>query len=266
MIIDTHCHVGVNWFEPVESLLFQMNENDVEKALIVQHGGSYDHDYIFSCFKSYPEKFRIVALVDWSSKDKIIQLEKLKKRGAVGIRIYLNEDLFSEAGLNFCKRMAELDLKASVAGNLESFASDEFRLLIERCPDESFIIEHLANVGSYIEARRDQENVNMRLFEKVLELSRYPNVFMKIPGLGELNPRPIVLHETRPFNFDKLDLIKKSLNAFTSKKLMWGSDYPPVSNREGYRNALNGVRSLDVISDIEAKDIFNSVPAKLFFC
>ena len=40
MIIDTHCHVGVNWFEPVESLLFQMNENDVEKALIVQHGGS----------------------------------------------------------------------------------------------------------------------------------------------------------------------------------------------------------------------------------
>ena len=23
--------------------------------------------------------------------------------------------------------------------------------------------------------------------------------------------------------------------------MMWGSDYPPVSNREGYRNALHGV-------------------------
>ena len=29
--------------------------------------------------------------------------------------------------------------------------------------------------------------------------------------------------------------------AFGPRRMMWGSDYPPVSGREGYRNALRGV-------------------------
>ena len=36
--------------------------------------------------------------------------------------------------------------------------------------------------------------------------------------------------------------------------MMWGSDFPPVSSREGYRNALNGVLghpSLSKMSDRE---------------
>ena len=32
-----------------------------------------------------------------------------------------------------------------------------------------------------------------------------------------------------------------ALESFGSQRMMWGSDYPPVSFREGYRNALHGV-------------------------
>ena len=31
-IVDTHCHAGRSWFEPIEMLLTQMNANDVDKA------------------------------------------------------------------------------------------------------------------------------------------------------------------------------------------------------------------------------------------
>ena len=37
-IVDTHTHAGINWFEPVELLIHQMNLNDVEKAVLIQHG------------------------------------------------------------------------------------------------------------------------------------------------------------------------------------------------------------------------------------
>jgi predicted TIM-barrel fold metal-dependent hydrolase len=33
-------------------------------------------------------------------------------------------------------------------------------------------------------------------------------------------------------------LIEMALAAFGAKRLMWGSDYPPSSVREGYANAL----------------------------
>ena len=36
-------------------------------------------------------------------------------------------------------------------------------------------------------------------------------------------------------------LIKIAIEAFGSHRVMWGSDYPPVSGREGYNNALIGV-------------------------
>ena len=38
IIVDTHTHAGTNWFEPVEMLIHQMNLNNVEKCILVQHG------------------------------------------------------------------------------------------------------------------------------------------------------------------------------------------------------------------------------------
>ena len=67
IIIDTHTHAGRNWFEPVEMLIHQMNLNNVEKAILVQHGtpqtGNYDHTYLFECVERFPGRFGIVVIV-----------------------------------------------------------------------------------------------------------------------------------------------------------------------------------------------------------
>jgi L-fuconolactonase len=34
-----------------------------------------------------------------------------------------------------------------------------------------------------------------------------------------------------------------ALEAFGANRMMWGSDFPPVAGREGYRNALQGVQT-----------------------
>ena len=60
MIVDTHSHAGINWFEPVEMILHQMNLNGVEKTVLIQHGGNYHNDFIMECVKRYPGRFGAV--------------------------------------------------------------------------------------------------------------------------------------------------------------------------------------------------------------
>ncbi|MQG87357.1 MAG: hypothetical protein FI699_00610, partial [SAR202 cluster bacterium] len=87
MIIDTHCHAGKNWFLPIESLEFEMDRAGVERAVLIQHGGTYDNDYLFEESGKRNNRFKVVVLVDPEDEDPIGSLEKLAERGAAGIRI-----------------------------------------------------------------------------------------------------------------------------------------------------------------------------------
>ena len=66
---------------------------------------------------------------------------------------------------------------------------------------------------------------------------------MKLHGLGELSRRPEVLNTRYGFDFyDAVPpVIGMARDSFGPHSLMWGSDYPPVSQREGYRNALSRI-------------------------
>ena len=72
-VVDTHTHAGVNWFEPVEMLLHQMTLNQVDHAVLIQHGrpehGTYDHSYLYECVKRFPGKFKVIVIVDSDKKD-----------------------------------------------------------------------------------------------------------------------------------------------------------------------------------------------------
>ena len=35
-------------------------------------------------------------------------------------------------------------------------------------------------------------------------------------------------------------MIEMAYEAFGARRMMWGSDFPPVASREGYKNALHG--------------------------
>ena len=45
-IVDTHCHTGTNKYEPVEALMFHMEQANVSKAVLIQHAGNTDNSYL----------------------------------------------------------------------------------------------------------------------------------------------------------------------------------------------------------------------------
>ena len=45
--VDAHCHAGESWYEPINALRFHLEENQINKAVLIGHMGAYDNnDYL----------------------------------------------------------------------------------------------------------------------------------------------------------------------------------------------------------------------------
>lgn len=240
-VVDTHCHAGRNWFEPVELLLHQMNANAVDRAVLIQHRGTYDNTYLFECARRFPGRFAVLVMVDTSQENAGEALEKWAAQGAVGIRLGPAERSPGPDPLAIWRTAARLGLVVSSLGDVDEFASEDFRHLVAELSDLPIIIEHLAGV-------RQGAEPPYATYKKALALAGYPNTYIKVGGLGEISARPQVLQSAFAFGHTP-PLIEMACDAFGPRRLMWGSDYPPVSGREGYSNALNGIKEYPAFRD-----------------
>jgi predicted TIM-barrel fold metal-dependent hydrolase len=239
LIVDSHVHTGDNWEEPVETLLYQMNANGVSHAVLVQLNGHFDNSYILHCAKNYGNKFKAVVIVDPEDPNRPKTLENLRKQGAAGMRLNLRKDWTPDDPL--FKLCGELGMVISIIGKVEMFTSDKFKKLLDSCPKSQFCLEHLA--------RSAKAGVEYALpphdgYKETLELAKWPNTTIKVPGLGEIVKRPLRFPEGSgcplPPTPPLYDMV---LSAWGAKRMMWGSNFPPCAKIEGYKSALNWVRS-----------------------
>lgn len=257
MIIDTHCHAGRNWFLPIESLEFEMDQAGVDHAVLIQHGGTYDNNYLFDEAAKRGDRFKVVVLVDPEDSDPLGTLEKLAEQGAAGVRIAPDGEFNALSDVTQIWRKAgELGIAVSSIGDAKRFSADSFKRLVDSVPDTQVVIEHLAGVGITDPPYSD--------YESALELSTRENTTIKVPGLGEITPRPPRL--LPEFRFDNIPpLFEMALDAFGASRMMWGSDYPPSAGREGYLNTLNGVRDYPAFANGDDLDwILGKTAARVF--
>jgi L-fuconolactonase len=232
IIVDSHVHASKNWFEPVETLLYQMQTNGVSKAMLIPYAGNTDNGYELECARKYPGTLKAVVQVDSKNPDAPAVLEKLASEGAAGVRLRPYEPSPGPDPFILWRKAQELGLAVSTHGSIQMFADAGFSKMIESLPGLIMILEHLGGAAKTVAFPKPE----YELFEKVLALSQYPNVYIKIPGFGELLSRPF------PFRVPAFDgpppILKKVYDAFGSHRMMWGSDFPPCAAREGYSNAL----------------------------
>ena len=193
MIIDAHCHISPFWYEQVDALLYHMDQNNVEKAILTQLMGQYNNQYQIDCVTQHPDRLASVVLIDTSLPDALQMLEQEAEAGAAGLR--LNPDVRSPGDdpLAVWRKAEALGMAISCAGHGEGFADDGFADLIEAVPDLPIVIEHLGNVN------KPGEMPQETMVQKVYGLARYPNVHIKIHGLGEFCRRATPAQEPFPF-------------------------------------------------------------------
>jgi L-fuconolactonase len=232
-VVDSHCHVSPTWYEPVEVLLFQMDRNRVDNAVLIQMKGQANNEYQTECVRRYPGRFASVVVVDEKREDASRILERLAEQGASGLRLGPTDRSPGSDPLAIWRTAERLGLAVSCGGRASDFAAPEFTALVQALPGLTIVIEHLGNLNHPTNANDEQ------LRARVFGLSRFPNVYMKIHGLGEFCERAMPVTEPFPFRQPIPTLLEQAYQAFGPRRLMWGSDYPPVSGREGYRNALH---------------------------
>jgi L-fuconolactonase len=80
-------------------------------------------------------------------------------------------------------------------------------------------------------ASPDAEPVEPAVRHDVFKLARFPNLSIKIHGLGEIARRAASVSPTFPFQLPVPPLLDLAYETFGPSRMMWGSDYPPVSAR-----------------------------------
>ena len=233
LVIDTHCHAGRSWFEPIEILELEMDRNGVHKAVLIQHGGTYDNTYLLQEAAWRPGRFKVAVLVDPESPDPLGDLARLAERGAAGVRIAPRRPL----------RQGRTIRPLAPGGRPRSRGHEPgqgVRVCLRRlragfstpAPTPTSILEHLAGAGIDEPPYAD--------FAAALRHGERGNTSIKVPGLGEICARPPRL--LPELEFDHVPpLFEMARDAFGVKRMMWGSDFPPSAAREGYANTLRGV-------------------------
>tara|TARA_B100001245_G_scaffold227243_1_gene203440 strand:+ start:1447 stop:2148 length:702 start_codon:yes stop_codon:yes gene_type:complete len=230
-----------------------MELNGVSRAVLVQHGGFYDNNYLLDAAAKHPGRFSIVVLVDEGSPSASADLQMWSERGAGGVRLRPNSP--SE----IWRKAAQLDMVVSCRA--EALDPVKFSELIADLPSTMpVVLEH------FMGARPEDTDTKdgYKRIRSLLKIAELPNVYVKLGGLGEISYRPEVLDAKFQFEFTP-PIVEMILEAFGPSRTMWGSDYPPVSNREGYRNALHGIMDHPSIADPQqVNQIMGTTAAAVF--
>ena len=261
IIVDSHCHASPQWYEPVETLLFQMDRCGVAQAVLVQLLGQFDNGYQAECCRRYPGRFVSVAAIDTDAPDALETVARLAASGATGLRLRPTTRSPGDDALAIWRVAAKHRLAISCVGPAAAMCEPGFLEIVEQLPDLPFVLEHLGGLG------RGDVGDFQKMRKAIFGLARFPNVYFKVPGLGQLSPRVARLPSSdgRPLETANPAILMEAVEKFGPSRLMWGSDFPPVASREGYRNALEWVReALHDLSSVAQDQIFGGVARYVF--
>jgi predicted TIM-barrel fold metal-dependent hydrolase len=206
-----------------------LEEHGVGRAVLVQPAfRGEDNAYVADVAAASADRFAAVCVVDPRRSDGPERLRFwTQDRGCKGLR--LRPRIPGEAAAfghpdtyPLWEYAGRLGLVISVfAGPQHVPAVD---VLAARFPDVALIVDHMALPAA-------SDGVNALAFRELLALARHPRVFIKVSGYYYFSA------EDYPYR-DCWDLFRALYDAFGAARLVWGSDFPHVLLRTGYRRML----------------------------
>lgn len=269
MTIDAHTHIWQNWpyLPPVpdpdtraraEQLLFQMDQHDVEQAIIIcarigENPGNVD--YAFDAAARHAGRLVVFPdlecrwAADFRSPGAVERLENaLSRWDCVGFTHYLDagEDgswLTGPEGLPFMQLAADKSLLLSLHALPHQLAA--VGALAARLPTLQILLHHLAYVGNRHSCSRNPGAA-------AVSLADHPNIHLKYSGMGNITVPP---HEF-PYP-DAQAGWAPTLAAFGPERIVWGSDYPVSSRYMTYGQTLSMLERYSPFSAASRKAILH---------
>ncbi|CAM9548620.1 unnamed protein product, partial [Chrysoparadoxa australica] len=192
----------------------------------------FDHSYVSSCMKKYPHHFKGVCLLNPQSPDPVKELEDYYADGFTGVRFNPglwppNQSMDDDVGRAVFTRAGELGMPVEFLcfKGLATF-SDTIEALMAVSPSTTVIIEHW---GFF-----KQDEASSEHWKELTEMALCPQVYVKLSAHFRVSSADAPYPDLAP-RFGEL------LDAYGSKRLMWGSDFPFVLDNCTYKEGKNAL-------------------------
>jgi predicted TIM-barrel fold metal-dependent hydrolase len=213
----------------------------------------WDCRYAADAVRAHPQQFMGVCRINPESAKPRAELDHWVAEGFRGVRLspglgpggeWINDTRQMDA---IWERTTELKIPMTVL------------CPIGRIPDVEKVIErHNERLDVCIDHMADSPIDQPDELKKLLRLSRYPRVYVKLSHLWSLSKQEYPYRDTH-------DQVRRLYDAFGPQRLMWGTDWPGVEDYCGYAKALALYRDeIRFFNDDDRKWILGETALKLW--
>lgn len=255
-----------------ENYIQLMDATGVGRAIVVQPVNyGQDYSYLKEAFTAYPTRLWGMCVADprIPATEATAWLENIQRSHSnwVGLRFNpykwpeQSAGMADETGKAVFRRAGELGLVVGVmAFKGVRLHLKEIEALLVDSPQTKVVIDHwgffLQPATGFGEERKEEEES----WEGLLKLARYPQVYVKISALFR------VAKDNWPYSC--LDgRLRELLAAFTSNRLLWGSDFPYATEHDEYSQAVGALQEWPVwavLSEEDRQNLMGGTAARLF--
>ncbi|QIO24425.1 amidohydrolase [Haloarcula sp. JP-L23] len=249
-IVDLVDSFDVHTVYTADRLLSDMDRNGVDEAVVVGYPicDWTDNWYTRRVAEEHDRLYGIVML-DPFAPDAAVQLRQcMDTEGVVGFRLgaacaydrmwetfdpsvtWLREAIGES---DFWEAAVETD--AAVQILCDHSQLEQALELVETYPELEYLFDHFAHAGP--ETPTDEGT-----FATFTELAEYDGVAVKVSEIAHMS------ETTFPYE-DMHDHVRWYLDTFGRERVIWGSDYPNVSDVSSYAEACNWLRHVDTVSE-----------------
>ena len=266
LMIDSHVHVFVHDPRfpfapgahppaddfPPEKLIALMRANGVARTVIIQVSHyRWDNSFLSSVLKRYPTLFHGVCRVDPEDLAAPDHLSQLTEEGFRGVRLSPAADASGDWIRGplmppLWRRCAQLKVPMTILA--PPLRLPDLVPLIDANPGLNVVIDHMADCPL------DRPD----LLKLLLDLARYPRVFVKISDMWLLSKRPY------PYA-DAQDQVKRLLDRFGARRLMWDTNWPVSLAQLPYAKVVELYRDhMNFLSPEEHEEILSGTVQRVW--
>ena len=198
-----------------DELLAEMDEHGVDRAVIVQTSWStWDNGYIADSVERFPNRMIGHGLIDPQDPNNAEQVRYwMQERGLAGFRfhpMYYPDEKILVTKQNEPLWEAIAGFEAVVQFHLTAEFADQVDEIARRFPGLALILDHMGypQIGS-----------DPAAFQPILDLARHEHIFLKLSDVAGRSRAEFPYEDVHPF-------IRRLLDAFGTRRTMWGTGYP----------------------------------------
>jgi len=228
-----------------EQLLREMDAAGIDRAVLIDMGGTKieHHRYVTQCVRQWPDRLTATGLVDVDDPDPPARLQELfEVTGIEGIRlagelgdpsVERPEDL---SVYDLFQRADELGLNVNLY--CQSAQIPCIEMLVRAFPRVNISLDHLGICPSttFVPDRRgrprfEDEPIPPSTHPRILDLAKYPNVYVKVSGEYAFSKVAYPHGDIKP-------MVEQIYEAYGAERMMWCTDFPWIVEVPGYRKLV----------------------------